>query len=184
MYQVFLQGAVGRGAAVFVTAQHEREGCLLVLLQDSSRGCELPAYPLPGRTAVLCDHMDGWMVLCPSSAPHSSPWWALPSVDHSETALNPNLTAPLPFWCSQGDFAATTRTSHPTASSEGFDLHDGDSTAAPCLSSLLSSCSHTLSEHCMCLTSEHHVSAGDGGVSTSGWLPCRANSPAVALEMV
>lgn len=60
-YQVFLQGAVGRGAAVFVTAQHEREGCLLVLLQDSSRGCELPAFPLPGRTAVLCDHtwMDG-----------------------------------------------------------------------------------------------------------------------------
>jgi len=53
MYQVFLQGAVGRGAAVFVTAQHEREGCLLVLLKDSSRGCELPAFPLPGRTAAL-----------------------------------------------------------------------------------------------------------------------------------
>lgn len=154
--QVFLQGAAGSGAAAFVAAQHEREGCLLVLLpclskeQDSSRGRELPAFPLPGRTAELCVHT-----------------WTDGAVSFQLALLGFAFTQPLPlatakllqpllFGAPKVTFAATIRTSHLSASSEGVDLSDGGSTAAPCLSSLLSSCSHTLSEHSLRLTSEHH----------------------------
>lgn len=71
-----------RGAA-FVAAQHEQEGCLLVLLpclskeQDSSRGCELPAFPLQvGQQSCAITQAGGAVSF---SSPCCSPWWALPS---------------------------------------------------------------------------------------------------------